>query len=155
MLSGITFLGIPTEVYLHGSQYVISVFGNVAACVTFAYVIIPLFYELQFSSIYEYLELRYSKFTRIFASALYTISLLMYIPIVIYVPALAFSQVTGHNVHTITPVFSFVCIFYTTIVSFSSNYVTSKIFNLHKTISFAFYKTVRSNVVFKVFFEGF
>lgn len=36
-----------------------------------------------------------------------------WLPIVIYVPALAFNQVTGVNVHWITPIVCVVCIFYT------------------------------------------
>ncbi|KAF4521529.1 hypothetical protein B566_EDAN009497 [Ephemera danica] len=40
---------------------------------------------------------------------------ILYIPIVIYVPAIALSQVTGINVHVITPITSLVCIFYTTL----------------------------------------
>lgn len=36
-----------------------------------------------------------------------------WLPIVIYVPALAFNQVTGVNVHLITPLVCIICIFYT------------------------------------------
>jgi hypothetical protein len=42
---------------------------------------------------------------------------LTWLPIVIYVPALAFNQVTGINVHVITPIVCIVCIFYTCVVS--------------------------------------
>lgn len=38
---------------------------------------------------------------------------MIWLPIVIYVPALAFNQVTGVNVHLVTPVVCVVCIFYT------------------------------------------
>ncbi|KAJ9592042.1 hypothetical protein L9F63_001421, partial [Diploptera punctata] len=38
---------------------------------------------------------------------------MLWLPIVIYVPALAFNQVTGINVHIITPAVCIVCIFYT------------------------------------------
>lgn len=41
-----------------------------------------------------------------------------YLPIVIYVPALAFNQVTGVNIHTITPIVCLICVFYTCAVSF-------------------------------------
>lgn len=34
-------------------------------------------------------------------------------PIVIYVPALAFNQVTGINIHVITPIVCLICVFYT------------------------------------------
>lgn len=42
---------------------------------------------------------------------------LLYIPLVIYVPALAFNQVTGINLHMIANIVCAVCIFYTTLVS--------------------------------------
>ncbi|RZC41085.1 SSF domain containing protein [Asbolus verrucosus] len=45
----------------------------------------------------------------------YVIGSLLYIPIVIYIPALAFNQVSGINIHTITPIICGICIFYTTI----------------------------------------
>lgn len=41
---------------------------------------------------------------------------LLYIPLVIYVPALAFNQVTGLNLHAIALLVCAVCIFYTTLV---------------------------------------
>ncbi|RZC42684.1 SSF domain containing protein, partial [Asbolus verrucosus] len=41
--------------------------------------------------------------------------LFLYLPIVIYIPALAFSAATGISVHYITPVVCGVCIFYTTL----------------------------------------
>ncbi|XP_058797264.1 sodium-coupled monocarboxylate transporter 2-like [Phymastichus coffea] len=112
-LSGITYLGVPTEVYLHGSQYIITVFSSLAIGAVAAYLILPVFYNLRLSSCYEYLELRFSKNVRNFTSILYIAQLLWYIPVVIYVPALAFSQVTGYNLHVITPILSIVCIIYT------------------------------------------
>lgn len=36
-----------------------------------------------------------------------------YLPIVIYVPALAFNQVTGVDIHIITPIVCVICVFYT------------------------------------------
>ncbi|XP_014206016.1 sodium-coupled monocarboxylate transporter 1-like [Copidosoma floridanum] len=114
MLSGITFLGIPTEVYFHGAQFIVTLIPNFLCCLIIAHVIIPLFYDLKLSSSYEYLQLRFSRSIRMLASTLYIVSLLLYIPVVMYVPALAFSQVTGYGIHTITPVFSIVCITYTT-----------------------------------------
>lgn len=40
---------------------------------------------------------------------------MLWLPIVCYVPALAFNQVSGINIHVLTPVVCCVCIFYTTI----------------------------------------
>lgn len=40
-------------------------------------------------------------------------SAITWLPIVIYVPALAFNQTTGIDIHVITPVVMAVCVFYT------------------------------------------
>ena len=50
---------------------------------------------------------------RLFGSILSSISTLLWLPIVIYVPALAFNQVTGIDIHIVTPVVMSVCMFYT------------------------------------------
>ena len=103
--------------YFHGAQYFLTGMPAVICCSITAYVFIPIFHNLQLTSSYEYLELRFSKTIRTLASSLYIVSLMIYIPIVIYVPALAFSQVTGYNIHIITPIFSLVCISYTSMVN--------------------------------------
>ncbi|KAL5274267.1 hypothetical protein ACFFRR_000804 [Megaselia abdita] len=48
-----------------------------------------------------------------FGSIMFTIMNLGYLPIVIYVPALAFNQVTGVDIHIITPIVCVICVFYT------------------------------------------
>ncbi|KAF7285221.1 hypothetical protein GWI33_011544 [Rhynchophorus ferrugineus] len=80
-----------------------------------AYAYLPVFYKLQITSSYEYLNLRFNNTVRLLGSILFLTKMLLYIPIVIYVPALAFSQVTGINLHLVTPVVCIVCIFYTTL----------------------------------------
>lgn len=117
MFSGITLLGVPTEVYLYGSYYFYTVLNIIAAGLFTAYVSMPLFYKLQVASVYEYLELRFSSTVRKFASLLYIASLMIHVPIVIYGPAIAFSQVTGYSFHVITPVICIICITYTTMVN--------------------------------------
>ncbi|XP_058797241.1 sodium-coupled monocarboxylate transporter 2-like isoform X2 [Phymastichus coffea] len=103
----------PTEVYYHGAMMIISMGTAVITMLTTVHIFLPVFYNLQIVSSYEYLEMRFSRKHRQLASLLYTISLLLYIPIVVYVPSLVFAQVTGYGVHLIAPIFSFVCITYT------------------------------------------
>lgn len=50
---------------------------------------------------------------RLLGSLISALSTIVWLPIVIYVPALAFNQTTGVNIHIITPVVMSVCIFYT------------------------------------------
>lgn len=65
-------------------------------------------------SCYAYLEKRYNHQVRQFASFLFFIYVVMMNPLLVYTPSLAFSQVSGINLHYITPILVIVCIFYTT-----------------------------------------
>lgn len=75
----------------------------------------PVFYELQLTSSFTYLEKRFDRKVRQAASIIYAISCIVFVPIIVYVPALAFSQVSGINLHIITLVTSIICVFYTTV----------------------------------------
>ncbi|GBP13178.1 Sodium-coupled monocarboxylate transporter 1 [Eumeta japonica] len=112
-ISGISLLGMPTEVYVYGTSYFFVLIGALCMTIITSYTFLPLFYELRLTSAYEYLELRFDKRVRVFGSVLFMLSLMAWLPIVIYVPALAFNQVTGVNIHIVTPLVCFVCIFYT------------------------------------------
>lgn len=116
-ISGITLLGIPSEVFRHGTQYTACVITSILTAVITSSIFLPVFYKLQLTSTFEYLEIRFARSVRILCSLLFVVSLFMYVPIVIYVPAIAFAQVTNLSVHAITPVLCVVCIVYTSIVS--------------------------------------
>ncbi|XP_076280092.1 sodium-coupled monocarboxylate transporter 1 [Lasioglossum baleicum] len=114
-ISAVSLLAIPVEVYQYGTQYAACVFTSVISCSLISLIYMPVFYQLQLTSTFEYLEMRFARPVRTFASFLYTLSLVIYVPLIIYVPALAFSQATAINLHLVTPVICIVCIFYTTI----------------------------------------
>ncbi|XP_050086876.1 sodium-coupled monocarboxylate transporter 1 [Anopheles aquasalis] len=112
-ISGITLLGLPTEVYSFGIQYVYVALGVTLMGIVMGYIYLPVFHKLNITSTYEYLETRFDRRLRMFGSIMFTIMNIGYLPIVIYVPALAFNQVTGVNIHVITPIVCIVCVFYT------------------------------------------
>lgn len=56
-----------------------------------AYIYLPVFFNLQITSTYEYLELRFDNSVRALASFLFGLSIFLFLPIVIYIPALACS----------------------------------------------------------------
>ncbi|CAH0724684.1 unnamed protein product, partial [Brenthis ino] len=112
-VSGITLLGSPTEVYMYGTQYAYIIGGIILMTIVMTQVYLPVFHELKITSNYEYLSLRFDNKVRLFGSILFTFTLVCWLPIVIYVPALAFNQVTGVDIHVITPIVCLVCIFYT------------------------------------------
>lgn len=112
-ISGISLLGTPTEVYVHGTSYLFVGCAVIAVGLVMSIVFLPVFHDLKLTSTYEYLEKRFDKKMRLLGSILFAINIMTWLPIVIYVPALAFNQVTGVNVHIITPFVCIVCIFYT------------------------------------------
>ncbi|KAJ8920690.1 hypothetical protein NQ315_004829 [Exocentrus adspersus] len=112
-ISGISLLGIPTEIYVYGIQYLYITGGFLLMAFIMGSVYLPVFQGLKLTSTYEYHERRFDKKVRVFGSLLFTLGLLSWLPLVIYVPALAFNQVTGINVHLITPIVCVICIFYT------------------------------------------
>ncbi|XP_062555214.1 sodium-coupled monocarboxylate transporter 1 [Armigeres subalbatus] len=112
-ISGISLLGTPTEIYVYGVQYMYIVGGVITMGFIMMYIYLPVFHNLQLTSTYQYLQTRFDKRMRLFGSVLFTFATMAWLPIVIYVPALAFNQVTGVNVHLITPLVCIICIFYT------------------------------------------
>lgn len=114
-LSAISLLGVPAEVYQFGIQYWMV---NIAYCLMLpvtAHLYMPVFYKLQVSSIYEYLEKRFNRTVRILAFGIQTACQLLYLAFVVYAPSLVLSQVTGLNSWVCVLSIGVVCIFYTTI----------------------------------------
>ncbi|XP_020798579.1 sodium-coupled monocarboxylate transporter 1 isoform X2 [Drosophila serrata] len=114
-VSGISLLGTSTEIYVYGTQYAFILVTLAISGTISWYIFLPVFCNLQLTSTYEYFELRFNKSVRLLGSAFFTGANIIWLPIVIYVPALAFNQVTGINIHVITPIVCLVCIFYTTV----------------------------------------
>ncbi|XP_035919646.1 sodium-coupled monocarboxylate transporter 1 [Anopheles stephensi] len=112
-ISGISLLGTPTEIYLYGVQYMYIIGGVITMGFIMMYFYLPVFHNLKLTSTYQYLQTRFDRRMRLFGSILFTLATMAWLPIVIYVPALAFNQVTGINVHLITPIVCVICIFYT------------------------------------------
>lgn len=52
-VSGITLLGVPSEIYTHGTQYMVVALINVVVIFIVITVYLPVFYELQLTSVYE------------------------------------------------------------------------------------------------------
>ncbi|KYN10745.1 Sodium-coupled monocarboxylate transporter 1 [Trachymyrmex cornetzi] len=121
-VSGIAMLGLPAEMYVYGTQLWCVVIADSFVSITMAIVYLPVFYGLRITSSYEapilflqYLELRFNRVVRLMGSFIFIIKMLLYIPLVIYVPALAFNQATGMDLYTIALLVCAVCIFYTTL----------------------------------------
>ncbi|XP_059468278.1 sodium-coupled monocarboxylate transporter 2-like [Neocloeon triangulifer] len=114
-ISGVSMLGVPAEIYTYGTQYAAVLISEALVCFVTAYVFMPVFYKLQLYSSFEYLLLRYDSSVRLLLSVLYCIMTISYTPLIIYIPALAFSQVSGANLHIVAPITCAICIFYTSL----------------------------------------
>ncbi|XP_073839560.1 sodium-coupled monocarboxylate transporter 1-like isoform X2 [Musca autumnalis] len=114
-VSGISLLGTSTEIYVYGTQYAFILITLALSGVISWYVFLPVFCNLQLTSTYEYLEMRFDRRLRFFGSVMFLVIALLWMPISIYVPALTFNQVTGIDLYTIIPVTCVICTFYTCI----------------------------------------
>uniref|UniRef100_A0A6A7FWQ0 Sodium-coupled monocarboxylate transporter 1-like n=2 Tax=Hirondellea gigas TaxID=1518452 RepID=A0A6A7FWQ0_9CRUS len=114
-MSAITLLGTPSEVYQNGFVYYLIGFSYFLVMPSAAYLYLPVFWDLQVTSAYEYLEWRFHPYCRRLGSAVFILQMVMYMAIVVYAPALALAQVTGINLLLSVCLICFVCIFYTTL----------------------------------------
>ncbi|XP_058824324.1 putative sodium-dependent multivitamin transporter [Topomyia yanbarensis] len=114
-MSAITLLGVSNENYQFGTQFVVINISYGLATPIAAYLFLPVFFKLEASSAYEYLELRFGKKTRLVASFAYLLQMILYMGIAVYAPALALEAVTGlpqtYSILTI----GIICTFYSTI----------------------------------------
>ncbi len=58
-LSGVTFMSVPGLVHSEQFSYMVLVFGYLAGYLVIAYVLLPLYYSMNLTSIYTYLEKRF------------------------------------------------------------------------------------------------
>ncbi|XP_052820890.1 sodium-coupled monocarboxylate transporter 1-like [Mya arenaria] len=93
--SSIFYLGYPTEIYIYGSMYWLLNIGLILGYLAMFFIIIPLFYPLQVTSVYEYLEMRHeSRLLRQIAMWMGTFVMIIYAGIVIFGAAIAMESVT-------------------------------------------------------------
>ncbi|CAL8103945.1 unnamed protein product [Orchesella dallaii] len=114
-VSAITVLGNPVEIYFYGSTYGLILVSFIPMTLSLAYCYVPVYHNLQLTSAYEYLELRFSRYVRVCASLLGIIQYVIYMAIVVYGPALALRQVTGIPTRVTSSIIFIVCIFYSTL----------------------------------------
>ena len=94
LISAITIIGLPVEVYMFGNAMVWRMVGGLIGMYTVCYVFLPKIYQLRLYSIYTYTDLRYksplvTKLTLIYGMG----ALLFHLMALSYLTALAFSTV--------------------------------------------------------------
>ncbi|KAK4303370.1 hypothetical protein Pmani_024598 [Petrolisthes manimaculis] len=114
-MSAITILGVSKENYSFGTQFVIINISYILSTPIVCYLYLPVFFRLQNTSVYEYLERRFGSLTRTCASIAFSLQMNLYMGIVLYAPALALSAVTGISLNWSIITVGLVCTFYSTL----------------------------------------
>ncbi|XP_071811310.1 sodium-coupled monocarboxylate transporter 1-like [Apostichopus japonicus] len=114
-ISAITYLGTPSEVYLHGPKYGLMAMTRIFVPFLIVYCFVPVFYNLDITTVYEYLGMRFNNTVRFLVVAMEFFAGFTYMGIVVYAPALALSTVTGLNLTFSILATGIICTFYTTI----------------------------------------
>ncbi len=102
-LSAITFMAVPATAYGNDWVRIVSNFTIMAVIPVVIWMYLPFFRRLHVTTAYEYLELRFDVVVRLFGSTVFILFQLARMGIVLYLPAIALSAVTGMDV--------FLCIF--------------------------------------------
>ncbi|ESO08031.1 hypothetical protein HELRODRAFT_75193 [Helobdella robusta] len=122
ILNGAFVMGIPAEVHYYGiavfslyytCTYVVHAIVLIAPIV--CHVFIPTYHRMKFTSAYEYIECRFNKPTRLLSASIFIASMVFFLAVVLYVPALAFSQVTSLSLYWTIVITGGICTLYTAI----------------------------------------
>jgi SSS family transporter len=94
-LSAITFMAVPAKAFATNWVFFMNAFTIVLVAPVVVYYYLPFFRRLQVTTAYEYLEKRFNLPVRLFGSTAFILFQLGRIGIVIFLPAIALSTVTG------------------------------------------------------------
>lgn len=114
MLSAITYMAIPAKAYATNWTY----YPMLVTILLVSYPVIkyylPYFRKLNITSAYEYLEQRFNAATRLLASGLFIVFMVARMALVLYLPSLALTAVTGIDIRTCIVLMGAVTIIYCT-----------------------------------------
>ncbi|KAK4876941.1 hypothetical protein RN001_009447 [Aquatica leii] len=114
-VSAILIMAVPADVYQFGTSFVWSTISSIITVTLFVLFYMPVLLEPKYNTIFEYLEIRFNRKIRILSSIFCVFQILAVNPIYMFIPTLAFAQVSGLSLHVISVSVCTVCIFYTTI----------------------------------------
>ncbi|XP_076302458.1 putative sodium-dependent multivitamin transporter [Lasioglossum baleicum] len=114
-MSAITLLGFSAENYVHGTQIMLFYLGGFFGTPIVLYFYLPVFAQLNATSVYEYLEKRFGVGARIVTSAANFLQLLLYTGVVLFAPSLALEATTGLSGNMSVLLIGFICTFYSTV----------------------------------------
>ena len=114
MLSAITYMTIPAKAYTTNWTYYPMLWMILLVSFPVIKYYLPYFRKLNVTSAYEILEQRFNLFTRMLASALFCVFMIVRMAIVLYLPSLALTAVTGIDIYLCIVLMGLVTIVYCT-----------------------------------------
>ena len=114
MLSAITYMAIPAKTYATDWKYfimAITIFVMVLPVVRYY---LPFFRKLNVTTAYEYLEKRFNYPTRFLSSSLFQVFMVARMALVLFLPSLALTTVTGINIYLCIILMGVITILYCT-----------------------------------------
>lgn len=114
MLSAITYMSIPAKAYATNWTYYPMLVTILLVSFPVIKYYLPYFRRLNITSAYEYLEIRFNLATRLLASGLFIVFMVARMALVLYLPSLALTAVTGINIQLCIVLMGIVTIIYCT-----------------------------------------
>ena len=111
--SAFTFLGAPAWAYTEGFSVIFIHINYPIAVFIVISVFIPFFYNSGVASIFEYLERRFGRSSRLVMSSIFLLGNIIYSGIILYTTALVIEFITGTDVVTAITVVSVIAMTYT------------------------------------------
>tara|TARA_B100001057_G_scaffold189318_1_gene190134 strand:- start:604 stop:2103 length:1500 start_codon:yes stop_codon:yes gene_type:complete len=113
LLSAITFMAIPAKAYATDWSYFLYSLTVILLTPLITLIFIPLYSNLKITSVYEYLEKRFNLITRILGSIAFIIFQIGRIAVVLLLPSIAITTVTGIDIMLCILTIGLISIIYT------------------------------------------
>jgi len=114
MLSAITFMAIPAKAFATDWKYYPMAIAILIIAFPVVKYYLPFFRRLKVTTAYEYLEQRFNYTTRFLASSLFILFMIARMALVLFLPSLALTTVTGIDIYTCIILMGIITIIYCT-----------------------------------------
>ncbi len=114
MLSAITYMAYPAKAFATDWTYYPMLITILIVSFPVCHYYLPFFRRLNVTTAYEYLERRFNAVTRLMASALFIIFMVARMALVLYLPSLALTAVTGIDIYICIVLMAAITIVYCT-----------------------------------------
>jgi len=114
MLSAITFMAIPAKTYATDWRYFMMAVTIFVVAIPVVKYYLPFFRRLKVTTAYEYLEKRFNYTTRMLASVIFIVFMVARTALVLFLPSLALTTVTGIDIYICIILMGVITIIYCT-----------------------------------------